>query len=476
MEAVVSQVKFNIDQLIENFKALNKKTALYKQFMLIVGGMKKYGHYCPTIKTIGRLLGYDRSWIQRINNYLSDLGLITVIHRFRKTAGLHVNDSNLYVVNWQLWNYFFKGNPFLQKALREQEAALFTNNLNYDNKPLVHTVLQEELQEGFIIRARTHARNLQGEKFFHGSNATLFKGSVMTPERRQILQDIQEGKDINPFSPVISSITEINLTTAGKCALSEYPDDVILQALRILRSARNVINPYAFLMSTIKELMAGAIGDWQWKKDLARALQIDFDGPKYVPRSNATLSHKQATRSSSLSGELPSSDSERGSGITVYENNYSQKGEIPAAPVSRCRHCLSSRHPTHEHVDTIKNMKPIQTVQPHSSFKMLFAMAHAMDIKSKDPFLLKYYELSAAGKLDEHLRMLINAPLDSGRPPQEQIDEREAEYEALIAHKNQHEKDNERYAVDAPPQPLPEITRSKTTGFTPIGEIINRSK
>lgn len=164
----------------------------------------------------------------------------------------------------------------------------------------------------------------------------------MDESKLEILNRIQQGENVNPFTPFVVQFTHIALTLAGKCDLSEFPDAALLHAAGLLKKRQGIINPYAFLksqaMSYCRERNLPV--DWQWKKALKKAYGLGDTDPCFE-------ADKQATRSPVLSGELPSSTSERGFKSNRDENNYSQKGEI--ATLVSCRKCTSTRHSTDQH-------------------------------------------------------------------------------------------------------------------------------
>lgn len=164
----------------------------------------------------------------------------------------------------------------------------------------------------------------------------------MDESKLEILNRIQQGENVNPFTPFVVQFTQIALTLAGKCDLSEFPDAALLHAAALLKKRQGIINPYAFLksqaMSYCRERNLPV--DWQWKKALKKVYGLGDMDPCFT-------ADKQATRSPVLSGELPSSTSERGFGNNRDEDNNSQKGEI--ATQAPCRKCTSTRHSTSDH-------------------------------------------------------------------------------------------------------------------------------
>lgn len=295
-----------------------------------------------TYKHIAQKIGICEKTVQRVTDHLDLMGIVTKEVRFKK--------SNLYTVNNLIFNkqfvvFFAAFFPALSHAVVSLNPAFdelstrgvqLTNNFSY--KPTVNstTGIINTTKKGY--QQQPVANNFKEKK----------ERYRMKEERVALLNKLQEGQNVNPFSPVIEQMTAIKLTLAGKCDLSEFPDAALLHAVEILKRRQGISNPYAFVrshaMAYCREMNLPV--DWQWKKGLKNVYAIPENAPCFMV----------STRLPSASGELPSADFRRASGINREENNYSQKGEI-AAPLA-CKKCRSTRHTTQEHSKMYPLPKP----------------------------------------------------------------------------------------------------------------------
>lgn len=98
----------------------------------------------------------------------------------------------------------------------------------------------------------------------------------------------------NPISPIIRSLTELNLTKWGQIRLSAFPDEAILYAQDKLKNNHDIINKYNWFFKVCYQYCTDTNikPDWQLVEQLSIGYKMPVDAPMTLPTPTATIPKK----------------------------------------------------------------------------------------------------------------------------------------------------------------------------------------